>query len=69
MIFKDQDRWFHLSLSTPDYNDVPTSEWWPYVNSFRYEPEKAVKQIAVTRPTTFHFSIDTAKPATTKASP
>ncbi len=46
IVFKDRDKWFDICLTTPDYYDVPKSMWWPYLDSFKYEPEKA-KKIAV----------------------
>jgi hypothetical protein len=47
--FQKQDKWFDMCLMTPDYYDAPNSDWWPYLQSFKYEPEKAKK---LTSPTT-----------------
>src|SRR4051794_19410876 len=43
IIFNDQDKWFNINLATVDYCDLPKSDWWPYIDSFSYEPEKAKK--------------------------
>jgi hypothetical protein len=65
-IFQDRDRWFQITLSMPDYADVPNSSWWPYLDSFRYQPEKAKKENqAPATQTTFTFT--TSSPATTPA--
>jgi hypothetical protein len=55
-IFQDRDRWFQITLSMPDYEDVPNSSWWPYVDSFRYEPEKATRTPATTQAVDFTFT-------------
>jgi hypothetical protein len=60
-IFQDHDRWFQINLTTADYYDVPHSSWWPYINSFKYEPDKVQKITgATTLPT---FKMPTSLPA------
>jgi hypothetical protein len=55
VIFQDRDRWFEFALNTPDYYDVPHSGWNAFFESYRYEPERAVKGTATTAPV-FKFS-------------
>jgi hypothetical protein len=62
VIFKDRDRWFEINLSTPDMNDITKSGWKPYVDSFRYEPEKQRKPVA--RASTAPLTFTTTSPAT-----
>ena len=45
IVFKDRDKWFDICLTTPDYYDVRNSSWWSYLDSFRYEPQKAKKVV------------------------
>jgi hypothetical protein len=54
IIWQDQDRWFDLNLNIPIEEDLQHSAWWPYVESFRYDPKMA-KQ-AATAPTTINFA-------------
>jgi hypothetical protein len=55
-IFKDRDRWFEINLTTPDFNDINKSGWKPYIDSFRYEPEKQHKPVAPTSQPTLNFT-------------
>ena len=56
VIFKDRDRWFEINLSTPDINDINKTGWKPYIDSFRYEPEKQRKPVAPTSAPTVKFT-------------
>jgi hypothetical protein len=62
VIFKDRDRWFEINLSTPDFNDINKSGWEPYIDSFRYEPEKQRKPVTPTSAPVWKFT--TTMPAT-----
>jgi len=35
LIFERGGQWYEISLRLPSETDVPESDWWPYVNSFR----------------------------------
>ena len=62
VIFKDRDRWFEINLSTPDINDINKTGWKPYIESFRYEPEKQRTPAAPASAPVFTFT--TTMPAT-----
>jgi hypothetical protein len=64
VIFKDRDRWFEINLSTPDINDINKTGWKPYIESFRYEPEKQRAPVAPTSAPVFTFT--TTMPATAR---
>jgi hypothetical protein len=66
IVFKDRDRWFDLWLTIPHYEDVPNSSWWPYVDSYRYEPERAKKLAATSAPVS-NLKFTTELPATAPA--
>ena len=71
-IFKDRDRWFEITLSMPDYDDVPKSSWWPYIDSFIYDPQKAKKPTPATKPQldlTFTTTFPSTAPARESAEP
>ena len=58
IIFEDRDKWFDIGVETPDYFDVPNSYWWPYIESFKYEPERARQSSApTTRPINFSTTL------------
>jgi hypothetical protein len=48
IVFKDREKWFDICITTGDYYDFPNSMWWPYIESFKYEPEKAKKPTTAT---------------------
>jgi hypothetical protein len=58
--FQDQGQSFELSLETRDKIDVPHSDWWPYLLSFRYDRAMARRSVPATLPaglpTTFIFT-------------
>jgi len=54
IVWQDQDRWFDLNLSVPIEEDMQHSAWWPYLESFRYDPKMA--RHAATGPTTLNFA-------------
>lgn len=66
--FQDHGWWFEIDLSSPYKIDQSNSEWWPYINSFRFEPEKASKH-ATTKTTMPVFVFPTTSFATTQPSP
>ena len=45
-VFQRGGDWFRLTLSIPGYEDIPSSNWFGYVNSFRYEPPPATQPAA-----------------------
>jgi hypothetical protein len=61
VVYHDHDKWIDICIATPDYYDFPKSMWWPYIESFKYEPEKAMQmQTAATMP---DLKIPTSLPA------
>ena len=50
IVYLDRDKWFDICITTPDYYDFPDSMWWPYLDSLKYEPERA-KKVATSAPT------------------
>ena len=49
IIFNDHDQWFEINLTVGMPMDIVHSDWWPYIDSFRYDPGHATK--ATTKPT------------------
>jgi hypothetical protein len=53
VIVQRQGQWFDVVAAVPDYEDIPHSQWWAYMQSFQYDPSKAEKPvIPTTLPTT-----------------
>jgi hypothetical protein len=48
IIFEDRGEWFEINLTIGGPEDIEHSDWWPYIDSFRYDPSRATK--ATTKP-------------------
>jgi hypothetical protein len=49
IIFKDHEQWFEINLTIGAPTDIEHSDWWPYIQSFRYDPSRATT--GTTKPT------------------
>src|SRR5439155_23095468 len=52
VIFARAGEWFEASVATPDFEDVRHTNWYAYLESFRYPDPNWVPKKAATRPAT-----------------
>lgn len=50
MIFQRHGQWYDITLALQRQEDVPSSGWWPFINSFQAKPGKIPSSVPSTAP-------------------
>jgi hypothetical protein len=64
-----QGQWFDITLSVHKPEDIPKSTWWPYLQSFQYDPSKATATSKPVFSTTLPADLFTPHAPTTTPAP